>query len=61
MSYKGWTAIVSLCFLTGCASERYLTAEEDANMRKACEKVGCTIIPTPLWDQVKKILGMQDI
>lgn len=51
-----------LCLLlTGCASERYLTAQEDADLRKACEERGCVIIPSDLWGQVKRLLGMQDI
>jgi hypothetical protein len=51
-----------LCLLlAGCASERYLSAEEDADMRKACETHGCTIVPTPLWDQLKRALGITEI
>lgn len=54
--------LLLLLLLSGCASTRYLTAEEDANMRKACEAQGCAIIPYPLWLQVEKMLGvMRDI
>lgn len=56
------TARLLLCLLlSGCASDRYLTPAEDETMRKNCEPMGCTIIPTPLWEQVKKLLGVQDI
>jgi hypothetical protein len=50
-----------LCLaLAGCASDRYLSAEEDADMRRACEAQGCTIIPTPLWEQFKRALGVEE-
>jgi hypothetical protein len=51
-----------LCLmLTGCASDRYLSEQEDADMRKACEAQGCTIVPTPLWEQLKRALGVVEI
>lgn len=46
--------------LSGCANDRYLTSEEDTAMRKACEQ-GCVTIPLPLWEQVRRLLGIQDI
>lgn len=42
--------------LAGCASPRYLTQAEDASLRETCEKDGCTLVPTPLWDEIKAIL-----
>lgn len=51
-----------LCLLlSGCASDRYLSAGEDANMRAACEAKGCAIVPLDVWRQVEKLLGFTDI
>ena len=49
--------IVTLLFgCTGCASERYLTEEQDAEMRASCEEHGCTVIPNPIWFQMREAL-----
>lgn len=62
LGWMGWAVIVVLLlsmglFLPGCASERYLTEEQDAAMREACEKHGgCTVLPAPVWEQIKDIL-----
>lgn len=53
--------LLLLLILSGCASDRYLSSEEDAAMRKACEEQGCVILPVPLWEQVKRMLGVVDI
>ena len=41
--------------LGGCA-ERILTVEQDAEMKAACDEVGCTVIPNPIWRQMESIL-----
>ena len=46
-------------FATGCAStpDRWLTAEEDADLRSKCEPHGgCTAIPKPLWDRIEQLI-----
>lgn len=61
LGWIGWEVIVVLLlsmglFLPGC-SGRYLTEEQDAAMRDACEKHGgCTVLPRPVWEQIKDIL-----
>lgn len=48
--------IVILVLITGCATpERYLSLEEDAKMRTACEQ-GCITLPGPVWMQIQQIL-----
>lgn len=47
--------------LSGCAEDRWLTKEEDAQMRSICEPVGgCALIPNPMWEQIKRVLGIVD-
>jgi hypothetical protein len=51
--------IVMLAGLSGCAEKRWLTKEEDAEMRATCEPVGgCAVIPNPIWKQIERALGM---
>jgi len=38
--------------LSGCASPRYLSDEEDQAMRAKCEATGCVAIPVPLYRQI---------
>lgn len=45
--------ICGAALLQGCASDRYLTEEQDAELRKVCEAQGCTMVPTPLWQQIE--------
>lgn len=42
--------------LDGCAAERYLTSEEDAEMRRQCAAGGCTCLPTEKWNQIEQLL-----
>lgn len=50
-------SIVLALMLTGCATEeRYLTAEQDAKMREICEPAGCEVVPSPVWQQIERIL-----
>lgn len=38
-----------LCLaLAGCATDRYLTKEQDAEFRASCEQTGCAIVPFPV-------------
>lgn len=58
-----WFVIVATILFScgGCAEDRWLTKEEDAEMRAACEPVGgCAVIPNPVWKQIKRALGMDD-
>ena len=46
--------------LSGCASTRYLSEEEDAKMREICEDKangGCAVVPGNVWKSVEKLLG----
>lgn len=53
-----WLAllIILMAVLTGCASDRYLTAEEDAALRARCEATGCKVVPMPLWQQIEELI-----
>lgn len=56
--WYGWAAIVVLVlviglFLPGCALDRYLTAEQDEELRQTCEATGCKVVPAPLWEQIE--------
>lgn len=51
-------ALALLAPLYGCA-ERYLSKEQDDEMRSLCEQQGgCTVVPTPMWKQIERILGI---
>lgn len=41
-----------LAGISGCASTRYLSEQEDAEMREKCEATGCVAIPVPLYRQI---------
>jgi hypothetical protein len=54
-----WWVVIAVAVLfgcTGCASERFLTEEQDAEMKASCEEHGCTVIPNPIWFQMREIL-----
>lgn len=60
----GWLFVIALVGaalvnLAGCAEDRYLSKEQDAEMRGLCEQQGgCTVLPTPMWKQIERILGI---
>lgn len=71
MNYRPWwlevlicsgcvvTAVLIIASLSGCAEDRWLTKEEDAEMRATCEPVGgCAVIPNPVWKQIERALGL---
>jgi hypothetical protein len=46
-----------LLALPGCASsERFMTKEQDDEMRANCAEHGCTVIPNPVWEQIEQVL-----
>jgi hypothetical protein len=46
-----------LLLLTGCTSGRWLSKDEDAAMRAACEpKGGCVVVPRPDWQRIEDTL-----
>lgn len=49
-------ALAAIGLVVGCASDRYLTAEQDEEFRQACQQDGCTVIPNPQWLQIEQIL-----
>ena len=51
---------ISIPILGGCASERYLSEQEDAQMRKMCEDKangGCAVIPGNTWKAIQQLFG----
>ena len=45
-----------IILMPGCASERYLTAEQDAELRAQCAATDCAIVPMPLWRQIERLI-----
>jgi hypothetical protein len=45
-----------IILMPACASDRWLTAEEDAAFRAQCENKDCKIVPGVLWEQIKAVL-----
>jgi len=45
---KSKLAIVAFLVVSGCATPRFFSDEEDAKARETCEKDGCAIVPIPL-------------
>lgn len=48
--------MILLVLGTGCASQRFLTAEQDKELRDACEVKGCAIIPNDVLMEFLKML-----
>ena len=51
--------VVLILGISGCASTRYLTEEEDAKMREVCEDKangGCAVIPGNVWEFLQKLI-----
>ena len=46
--------LILLLVMGGCSSppERYLTAEQDAQMRQNCEQDGCVVIPETVFQEM---------
>lgn len=64
MSYgsSSVSARLLLCLmLSGCANDRYLTSEQDKELRGVCETEGCVIVPLPQWRLFEKILRGAEI
>lgn len=48
--------LILLCLLlAGCASDRLLTKEEDAQIAKECMQ-GCMVVPQNAWEALMKKL-----
>lgn len=47
-----------LLLLSGCATERYLSAEEDQQMKEACVQ-GCTVVPNNVLLELLKRRGVE--
>ena len=47
-----------IILMPGCASDRYLTAAEDAELRAKCEPHPghCVAIPYPIWQRIEQLL-----
>ena len=43
---------ILLAGMAGCSTTRYLSEQEDAEMREKCEATGCVAIPVPLYRQI---------
>lgn len=48
--------LILAVLLAGCAAqpERFLTKEQDDEMRKVCEE-GCVTLPVSVWIQIQQI------
>lgn len=46
--------------LAGCATDRFLTQEQDDQMREQCQ-LGCKVIPGPIWNQIIQRLRGQGV
>ena len=42
--------------IVGCAEQRFLTKEQDAEFRANCEGVGCACMPRPDWERIEQLL-----
>ncbi len=52
--------LVLILSMAGCASERYLSEEEDSKMRSMCEDKangGCAVIPGNTWKAIQQLFG----
>lgn len=59
---KTLSAIALVLGIAGCAEERWLTKEEDAEMRAYCEpQGGCALVPAPIWEQIKRVLKLEGV
>lgn len=47
--------LILVLLLAGCATtpERFLTKEQDDEMRKVCES-GCITVPVSVWQQIEQ-------
>lgn len=52
--WAAFLCVVIIC-LPGCSSPRYLTEEQDDEMRNVCDPHGCQV-PYPAWVQIEEIL-----
>lgn len=43
--------------LLGCAEDRFLSKEEDEELRQSCEQVECVVVPVPVWLQIMQRLN----
>ena len=48
--------VVLFLIAPGCASDRYLTKEQDEEMRANCEPHSCVVVPAPVWAQIEAML-----
>ena len=51
-----FVSISGVVVLSGCAEQRFLTKEQDEQFREQCADHGCTLIPTPQWEMIEKVL-----
>lgn len=42
--------------LAGCASDRFLTKEEDEGFRAWCPEKDCVVIQAPVWQKIEQML-----
>ena len=50
-------ALALVAALSGCATDRYLTEEQDREMRATCVD-GCMVIAGPAWERLRKAVKM---
>ena len=51
-------SLLVCAFLTGCATDRYLTKEEDAALRQACAPANdCVILRAEQWRLIQEFIA----
>jgi hypothetical protein len=62
------TLIALMLLLTACTTpeatpvqERFLSQEQDEELRQRCEATGCAIVPIPVWREVLRRLQGQGV
>ena len=54
--------LLLLALLVGCAQpERYLTQEQDAQMRENCESEGCVVVPEAVFQEMLRRLRQMGV
>lgn len=49
--------VVAVLLVVGCAGDRYLTKEQDDEMRAVCEQEGgCAVLPGKQWEMIEQLL-----
>lgn len=53
--------LLALILLPGCAADRYLTVEQDAEMKEKCTETGCVVVPAHIWRGIVQMLRRGEV